>query len=82
MSARTCLEHTQIKIQTCAKTSQMTVVASAEASPDQDRVLGHLCTGHGHHHLGAVLGDARGLVLLADHEAGDVLQEHQRDATL
>jgi hypothetical protein len=34
------------------------------------------------HHLGAVLGDAAGLVLAADHEAGDVLQEQQRDAAL
>jgi hypothetical protein len=32
--------------------------------------------------LGAVLGDAAGLVLAADHEAGDVLQEHERDAAL
>ncbi len=29
-----------------------------------------------------MLGDAAGFVLLADHEAGDVLQEHQRDAAL
>ena len=33
-------------------------------------------------HLGAVLGDAAGLVLAPDHEARDVLQEHQRDAPL
>ena len=32
------------------------------------------------HQLGAVLGDPRALVLLADDEAGDVLQEEQRDA--
>ena len=32
--------------------------------------------------LGAVLGDAAGLVLLADHEAGDVLEEDERDAAL
>ena len=37
---------------------------------------------HRGHHLGAVLGDAAGLVFAADHEAGDVLQEHQRDAAL
>jgi len=30
-------------------------------------------------HLGAVLGDAPALVLAADHEAGDVLEEDQRD---
>ena len=32
------------------------------------------------HHLRAVLGDARALVLAADDEAGDVLQKDQRDA--
>ena len=35
--------------------------------------------GDGGHELGAVLGDAAGLVVAADHEAGDVLQEQQRD---
>ena len=34
------------------------------------------------HHLGAVLGDAALLVLLAHHEARDVLQKHQRDVAL
>ena len=33
-----------------------------------------------HQHLGAVLGDAATLVLAADHEAGDVVHEQQRDA--
>ena len=46
------------------------------------RELGHAGAGDGRHHLGAVLGDAAGLVFLADHEAGDVLQEHQGDAAL
>ena len=32
--------------------------------------------------LAPSLGDAAGLVFLADHEAGDVLQEHQRDPAL
>src|SRR5690606_9879703 len=32
--------------------------------------------------LGAMLGDAAGLVFLPDHEACDVLQEQQRDAAL
>ena len=36
----------------------------------------------GRHHLRAVLGDALGLVLAPDHEAGDVLQEHQRHLAL
>ena len=38
--------------------------------------------GDGGDHLGAVLGDAAGLVFAADHEAGDVLQEDQRDVAL
>ena len=38
--------------------------------------------GDGGHELGAVLGDAARLVAAADHEAGDVLQEEQRDLPL
>ena len=45
-----------------------------------DRELRHHRVGDGVHHLRAVLGDAGALVLLADDEAGDVLQEDQRDA--
>src|SRR3546814_10609699 len=44
--------------------------------------LRHPCAGHRRHQLGAVLGDAAGLVAAADHEAGDVLQEHERNAAL
>ena len=44
--------------------------------------FGHLGAGDGGDQLGAVLGDAAGLVLAADHEAGDVLQEDQRDLPL
>ena len=33
-------------------------------------------------HLRAVLGDAAGFSFASDHEAGDVLQEHERDAAL
>src|SRR5690606_17837451 len=58
------------------------VVAGAEAAADHHGELGHMAAGHGGDHLGAVLGDAGVLVLLADHEAGDVLQEHQRDVAL
>jgi hypothetical protein len=58
------------------------VVAGAEAAADQHGELGHLGGGDGGDHLGAVLGDAAVLVLAADHEAGDVLQEDQRDAAL
>ena len=45
-------------------------------------ILGTLRAGDRRHHLGAVLGDAAGLVVAADHEADDVLQEQQRDAAL
>src|SRR5262249_62014971 len=34
------------------------------------------------YHLGTILGDAARLVLAADHEAGNVLQEQERDAAL
>jgi hypothetical protein len=43
--------------------------------------LRHRGVRHGVHHLGAILGDAPALVLLADHEPGDVLQKHERNAT-
>jgi hypothetical protein len=38
--------------------------------------------GHRRDHLGPVLGNAAGLVFLPDHEAGDVLQEDERDLAL
>jgi hypothetical protein len=57
------------------------VVAGAEAAADDDGELGHGRRGHGRDHLGAVA-NAFVLVLAADHEAGDVLQEHQRDLAL
>ena len=44
--------------------------------------FGHDRARHGGDELGAVAGDAAVLVLAADHEAGDVLQEDQRDAAL
>ena len=59
------------------------VVAGPERAADDDRELGHLGRGgHGRDELGAVLGDAAGLVLASDHEAGDVLQEEQGDPAL
>ena len=58
------------------------VVAGAEAAADDHGEFRHIRGGDRGHELGAVLGDAAGLVLLADHEAGDVLQEQQRDAAL
>ena len=56
------------------------VVAGAERPADDDGELRHDRVRDGVHHLRAVLGDAAALVLPADHEAGDVLQEDERDA--
>ena len=58
------------------------VVAGAEGAADEHGEFGDVGGGDGLHHLGAILGDAAGLVLLADHEAGDVLQEQQRHLAL
>ena len=58
------------------------VVPGAEAAADDHRELRHLGAGDRGHHLRPVLGDAAGLVLAADHEAGDVLEEHERDLPL
>src|SRR5690606_17290332 len=58
------------------------VVAGAEAAADNHGELGDAGAGHRGDHLCPVLRDARVLVLAANHEAGDVLQEHQRDAAL
>ena len=58
------------------------VVAGAEAAADHDRELRDFGAGDRHDELGAVFGDAAVFVLLADHEAGDVLQEEQRRAAL
>src|SRR5207253_8383043 len=46
------------------------------------RELRYLCAGDGGHELRAVASDAARLVLLADHEAGDVLQEDERNLPL
>ena len=56
------------------------VIAGAEAAADDHGVLRHRRAGHGRHQLGAVLGNAARLRGLAHHEAGDVLQKHQRYA--
>src|SRR5205807_1891116 len=58
------------------------VVARAERAADDHRELWDLGVGDGHHHLGAVLGDAFVLVLAAHHEAGDVLEEDERNPPL
>src|ERR687897_23110 len=56
------------------------VVACPEGPADDYRELRDVGVGDGHDHLGTVLGYAAGLVLFADHEARDVLQEDERDA--
>src|SRR5215831_15613233 len=58
------------------------VVARAERAADDHRELRHPGAGDRGDHLGAVLGDAVGLVLPADHEAGDVLQEDEGNPAL
>ncbi len=56
------------------------VVAGAERPADDHGELRHDRVGDGVDHLRAVLGDAGALVLASDDEAGDVLQEDERDA--
>ena len=56
------------------------VVASPVAAADDDRQLRHLGAGDGGDELRTVLGDATRLGLATDHEAGDVLQEQQRNS--
>ena len=58
------------------------VVTGAETAADDHGEFRHLGAGHGVDQLGAVLGDAASLILLPDHEAGDVLQKQQGDAAL
>src|SRR5512139_528504 len=58
------------------------VVAGPERAADHHGELGYDGAGDRRDELGAVAGDAAVLVLPADHEAGDVLEEHERDAPL
>ena len=58
------------------------VIAGAVAAADDHGVFRHVGGGDRGHHLGAVLGDAARLVFAPDHEAGDVLQEQQRNVAL
>src|SRR5580658_1606637 len=55
------------------------VVAGPIAAADDDGELGHVGAGDRGDKLGAVLGDAAGFGAPPDHEAGDVLQEQQRN---
>ncbi len=58
------------------------IVAGPETAADQDGELGRFGRSHRGDQLGPVLGDAAGLIFAADHEAGDVLQEHQGNLAL
>src|ERR1700730_16521898 len=58
------------------------VIARAVAAADDHRAFRHADGRDRGHHLGAVAGDAAGLVFAADHEARDVLQEEQWNAAL
>ncbi len=58
------------------------VIAGAIGAADDQRDLRHRGAGDGGDQLGAVLGDAARLVAASDHEAGDVLQEEERDLPL
>ena len=58
------------------------VIAGAETAAHHHGELGDFGAGHRHHHFGAVFGDSARFGFLPDHETGDVLQEHQRDAAL
>ena len=53
-----------------------------KAAADDDREFRHIGAGDRRDELRAILGDALRLVFLADHEAGDVLQKHQRNFPL
>ena len=58
------------------------VITRAEGPPDHHRELGYAGAGHSVYHLRPVPGDTAGLILPAHHEAGDILQEHQRHLAL
>ena len=58
------------------------VVAGPERAAHDHRELGHPGGRDRGDQLGPVLGDPARLVVAADHEAGDVLKEHERDPPL
>src|SRR5574343_1729718 len=63
-------------------TAAHAVVAGTEAAADDHGEFRHLGGSDGRHHLGAIAGKAAVFVLLADHEAGDVLPKDERNAAL
>ena len=58
------------------------IVAGAETAADDHGELRHLRARDSGDQLRSVFGDPAVLVLAADHEAGDVLQEHERNGAL
>ena len=58
------------------------IVASPEGASENQSDFGNLGGANGVDQLGSVLGDAFMLVLLAYHEAGDVLQKEKRHSAL
>src|SRR3546814_12756797 len=58
------------------------VIAGTIRAADDDGEFRHLGARPGGNQLGAVAGDAAGLVFLADHDSGMYLQAHQRDLAL
>ncbi len=63
-------------------TAAHAVVACTIGAADHHGEFRHRCGRNRRHELCAVAGNAAGFVFLADHEAGDVLQEQQRDVSL
>lgn len=58
------------------------VIARTEGAADNDGEFRHFSRCNGRNELGAILGDTIGLIGLADHEAGYVLQENPGNAAL
>ena len=58
------------------------VVSGAETAADHHREFRHVRARDGHHEFRAVFRDAAILVFFSDHEARDVLQEHERRIAL
>ena len=59
-----------------------TVITGAKTTTDNHRELRHIGGGDCGHHLGAIARNTFVFVFASDHEAGDVLQEHQWNLAL